>query len=606
MPPEQAAAPRRPGRPGRLGRRRRALAEGRRGAADRGPGALGLRAAPAGHAARRPDRLGLAADRPADRRRAPGRGAAPRRAGRPPHPDPPGLLRPDRPAARARAGRGVRRPTSGPTPSRGWSTSCSPRPATASAGAATGSTSPATPTRPGDNSDYPIPEAYLYRDYVIDAFNADIPYDRFLHEQLAGDILAADGPPRRLRPAGDRHRVPRPGEAVRHAEAGGHPPDHRGHAEHDRPGRARPVAPLRPLPRPQVRPDHRARLLRPLRLLRRHEVPVRRGGGGPPAERVRAAGPARPASRTTRRSTPRRSPGSRRSSPRPRRAARPRERVRDLGLDGRRGRVRRGGRRARRRPVRGARRSRRSSSRRPRGSATASSSSSAARSSGSQKAGPLAAGPAGLRRPRRRADRREAPDRRRPAQARRRSSRAACRRCSSPTARSTCPPTGSGRLALARWLTEGPPRPLTARVMVNRIWQHHFGKPIVPTPSDFGLRGTPPTHPELLDWLAADFVASGWSIKAMHRRIMLSETYQLASEHDSAERRDRHRQRLVLAVRPPAARRRGPPRQPARPGRQPRARPARPAPVPGRGDLDGSPRTTSSRRSTRRTTGAST
>ena len=70
--------------------------------------------------------------------------------------------------------------------------------------------------------------------------------------------------------------------------------------------------------------------------------------------------------------------------------------------------------------------------------------------------------------------------------------------------------------------------------MVNRIWQHHFGKPIVPTPSDFGLRGMPPTHPELLDWLAADFIASGWSIKAMHRRIMLSETYQLASEHDSA------------------------------------------------------------------------
>src|SRR5262249_52557329 len=60
------------------------------------------------------------------------------------------------------------------------------------------------------------------------------------------------------------------------------------------------------------------------------------------------------------------------------------------------------------------------------------------------------------------------------------------------------PPGGSGRLALARWLTEGPPRALAARVMVNRIWQHHFGKPIVPTPSDFGLRGTPPTHPELL------------------------------------------------------------------------------------------------------------
>ena len=148
MPPEQAARPRRPGRPGRLGRRRRALAEGRRGEADPGSGALGVRAAPADHAARRPDRLGLAADRPAHRRRTPGQGAAPRRAGRPPHPDPPGVLRPDRPAPRAGADRGVRRPTIGPTPSRGWSTSCSPRPATASAGAATGSTSPATPTRP--------------------------------------------------------------------------------------------------------------------------------------------------------------------------------------------------------------------------------------------------------------------------------------------------------------------------------------------------------------------------------------------------------------------------------------------------------------------------
>jgi hypothetical protein len=97
------------------------------------------------------------------------------------------------------------------------------------------------------------------------------------------------------------------------------------------------------------------------------------------------------------------------------------------------------------------------------------------------------------------------------------------------------PDKGSGRLALARWLTEGAPRHLAARVMVNRIWQHHFGKPIVPTPSDFGLRGTPPTHPDLLEWLAADFISSGWSVKAMHRRIMLSETYRLASGHDSAD-----------------------------------------------------------------------
>jgi hypothetical protein len=70
--------------------------------------------------------------------------------------------------------------------------------------------------------------------------------------------------------------------------------------------------------------------------------------------------------------------------------------------------------------------------------------------------------------------------------------------------------------------------------MANRIWQHHFGKPLVSTPSDFGLRGTPPTHPELLDWLAAEFIGSGWSLKAMHRRIMLSKTYQLAAEASEA------------------------------------------------------------------------
>ncbi|MBA3441264.1 MAG: DUF1553 domain-containing protein [Pyrinomonadaceae bacterium] len=88
---------------------------------------------------------------------------------------------------------------------------------------------------------------------------------------------------------------------------------------------------------------------------------------------------------------------------------------------------------------------------------------------------------------------------------------------------------GSGRLQLAEWLTD-PQNSLTARVMVNRIWQHHFGKGIVQTPSDFGKRGKPPTHPELLDYLAARFVESGWSIKAMHRMIMSSQVYQLASQ----------------------------------------------------------------------------
>ena len=87
---------------------------------------------------------------------------------------------------------------------------------------------------------------------------------------------------------------------------------------------------------------------------------------------------------------------------------------------------------------------------------------------------------------------------------------------------------GSGRLQLANWIA-GPENPLTARVMVNRIWQHHFGEGIVRTPNNYGKLGTPPTHPELLDYLASQFMASGWSIKAMHRIIMLSSTYQQSS-----------------------------------------------------------------------------
>ncbi|MBM3837452.1 MAG: DUF1553 domain-containing protein [Verrucomicrobia bacterium] len=87
---------------------------------------------------------------------------------------------------------------------------------------------------------------------------------------------------------------------------------------------------------------------------------------------------------------------------------------------------------------------------------------------------------------------------------------------------------GSGRLELAEWLTQ-PGNPLTARVMVNRIWQHHFGQGLVKTPNDFGARGQPPTHPELLDHLAAALMKSGWSIKTMHRLIMLSATYQQSS-----------------------------------------------------------------------------
>jgi Protein of unknown function (DUF1553)/Protein of unknown function (DUF1549)/Planctomycete cytochrome C len=93
------------------------------------------------------------------------------------------------------------------------------------------------------------------------------------------------------------------------------------------------------------------------------------------------------------------------------------------------------------------------------------------------------------------------------------------------------PPGASGRLQLAHWLTRTD-NPLTARVIVNRIWQHHFGKGLVTTPSNFGVRGEAPTHPELLDWMTARFIESGWSIKSMHRLILSSKTYQLASVHD--------------------------------------------------------------------------
>lgn len=88
---------------------------------------------------------------------------------------------------------------------------------------------------------------------------------------------------------------------------------------------------------------------------------------------------------------------------------------------------------------------------------------------------------------------------------------------------------GTGRrLAWAKWLTSGH-HPLVARVIVNRVWLNHFGRGIVNTPGDFGKLGELPTHPELLDWLASEFMANGWSLKSLHRQIMLSNTYQQSS-----------------------------------------------------------------------------
>jgi len=94
--------------------------------------------------------------------------------------------------------------------------------------------------------------------------------------------------------------------------------------------------------------------------------------------------------------------------------------------------------------------------------------------------------------------------------------------------------TSGRRLALARWLTD-PAHPLTARVFVNRVWHHHFGRGILETLGNFGRSGSLPSHPELLDWLAVDFIEHGWSIKRLHRQIMLSTAYMQSSRRASFE-----------------------------------------------------------------------
>ena len=99
------------------------------------------------------------------------------------------------------------------------------------------------------------------------------------------------------------------------------------------------------------------------------------------------------------------------------------------------------------------------------------------------------------------------------------------------------PKTSTGRRsALARWITD-PKHPLTARVAVNHVWARHFGRPLVPTVFDFGRKGTPPTHPELLDWLAVELVESGWSMKHIHRLIVSSDAYRLSSSSAGADRK---------------------------------------------------------------------
>ena len=99
--------------------------------------------------------------------------------------------------------------------------------------------------------------------------------------------------------------------------------------------------------------------------------------------------------------------------------------------------------------------------------------------------------------------------------------------------KATIPSSHSGRLELANWFASKQ-NPLTARVAVNRIWHHLFGVGLVPTTDNFGAMSELPSHPELLDTLAVQFMEDGWSVKKMIRRIMLTHAYQLGSQHDSA------------------------------------------------------------------------
>jgi uncharacterized protein DUF1553 len=105
--------------------------------------------------------------------------------------------------------------------------------------------------------------------------------------------------------------------------------------------------------------------------------------------------------------------------------------------------------------------------------------------------------------------------------------------------------TSGRRRALAEWLAS-PQNPLTARVIVNRIWHHHFGRGIVATLDNFGRMGEAPTHPELLDYLAVEFMTRGWSIKQMHRLIMTSDAYQMASAFDEPASREKDPQNQFL------------------------------------------------------------
>lgn len=384
----------------------------------------------------------------------------------------------------------------------------------------------------GDNSDYPIPEAYLYRDYVIDAFNADIPYDRFVHEQLAGDILAREGPPgdhaRRVIATGfvaqskrfgtrkleDVHQIIEDtlnttgqvvlGLSLRCARCHDHKFDpvpardyyamygvfastqypFAGAEEERRPSEFAPL--ILPGEVKAREASHAERVARKKSEVEQAEASSESGRRFKELEQAIAEAEGRlKAAEGAECGELERILEEWKAE-----RAKAKERL-DAEL----------------KPLR-------------------------EQLASLEKTSPLEGAPVAY------AVREGKPtdaaiqkggDPRKTGEVVPRGVLGVL----DPEGRLEIPEGASGRLELARWLTTGRAGELAARVMVNRIWQHHFGKAIVPTPSDFGLRGTPPTHPELLDWLAREFIAGGWSIKAMHRTIMRSKAYQLASAHEA-------------------------------------------------------------------------
>ena len=379
----------------------------------------------------------------------------------------------------------------------------------------------------GDNADYPIPEAARYRDYIIDSFNADKPFDRFVREQLAGDLLARQGPAREATPSSRRH------------------------------GLSGPLAPLchgafelwHLTLEDTIDTTGRAFLGLTLRCARCHDHkfdPVTQRDyyalyGIFASTRFPYAGSEEFVSKKFPR------PGSSPWSPEDRAA------VESNLLPG----------------------VSKSSIARSRSTARLFP---AGRAPERERATEAIRHPADLPvpTPSPKGSRRH----RDPACGATRTGRGRwCHEGSRadfpggiPT--SSLPANVSGRLQLADWLTRAD-HPLTARVMANRIWQHHFGTGIVATPSNFGVRGDEPSHPELLDWLAARLVSSKWSIKDLHREILLSHAYQLSSGSDDHDTRRRPRRSLALAVPAQEAGRRVDPRRDAR-----GIGPARPATAP--------------------------